>query len=136
MLFRSNEFYNRIKLSSQHFIKGKRWLAQRQPQKAIQEFDAALVYTPQNPKVMKAREQLILEMTAKQLKKDATQSERYRKSQDLPASSKATGDSTGLHSSEEMTETMRALMSRPVASAKSEITEKLTTTPSEQFIPK
>lgn len=51
-----HDFALEIIRSDNHYKKGKQYLSSKDYEKAIREFDRALIVTPDNPKILKARE--------------------------------------------------------------------------------
>ncbi len=53
------EFSLQIQRSENHYQKGSQYLQEKKYKEALQEFDRALLLTPDNPKMMKAKQQVL-----------------------------------------------------------------------------
>lgn len=61
-------FIAAVERANEHFRKGNKHVRKNQLQRALQEFDQALQLTPDNPKIMSARIEVIKEMTHKDIR--------------------------------------------------------------------
>ncbi|VAX35318.1 hypothetical protein MNBD_UNCLBAC01-600 [hydrothermal vent metagenome] len=68
-----DEFFRRVQQAQEYYKQGKNYLTERQYRQAIVEFDKALNLTPQNPKVIEARNKAFIELTKKNIQEHANQ---------------------------------------------------------------
>ena len=66
------QFSDTVERSQKHFERGETYFEQEEYQRALTEFELALQLTPQNPKLIKARKKVILELSKQDIK-DKTQ---------------------------------------------------------------
>jgi len=68
-----DEFYKQIVKADGHYQAGMDLLAQEAYDGAVEEFDRALLLTPRNPKVIRAREQALLEKRREEIRNRSAQ---------------------------------------------------------------
>ena len=67
------EFYNKIKCAHERYQMGLKLASQGKYKEAIEEYNRALVLTPKNSKIMKARDKAALELTKEDVKNHSEQ---------------------------------------------------------------
>lgn len=63
------EFIEEVKLSKEHFKRGKKYFKRKQYEKSIAEYNQALRITPKDDKILMARKQAIFELTKENIRK-------------------------------------------------------------------
>ena len=73
LLQKQNDFYEQIKKSKEHDKKAHRAFTQKKYQEALAEYDKALVLTPKNPEILRAREQVLMEVAKQDVREHSAQ---------------------------------------------------------------
>jgi tetratricopeptide (TPR) repeat protein len=68
-----DEFYQQVKLGQEHYMKGENLFKQGKYKEAMKEYDLALNFTPENPKISDARKKVILAMAKESVKENSEQ---------------------------------------------------------------
>jgi tetratricopeptide (TPR) repeat protein len=66
-----DEFYQRVKRSQEHFQRGDKYFKEKEYDKSVEEYDQALYFAPDNPKIIDARKMALLEIAKKSVKEQS-----------------------------------------------------------------
>ena len=68
-----DEFFQRVQRGQEHYKKGESFFEEGKYKEAMKEYDAALNFTPKNPKFTNARKKAILEIAKESIKENSEQ---------------------------------------------------------------